>query len=99
MERIRRARTDEAQEDKSRKKYTQAISASLHYRSERRDALGCKEVRWYYVGKMPIAFAQVKEPDMPTGPYVLFQRWQGNAGTSFKSEREMHDFIVSELQA
>jgi hypothetical protein len=76
-----------------------AVAALLLYRRKGSNQSGAIESRWYYIGKFVVAFVTVNDDDMPPGKFVLHQPNKGNSGRPFKTERELHEYIVSELES
>ncbi len=73
---------------------------TLRYREKPSDIPGKPAIRWYYVGQLNCAFAEIHESN-PKGQYVIYlaHRSTYNVGDWFKSEAELHSFLLAELQA
>jgi len=76
-----------------------SFDVDLRYRSRTSDA-DMHEVRWYMIGALHIAYMQIftKETHANGNYCVFINSIQGNGGSWFKSEKEAHTFIQSELQ-
>ena len=95
IERIRRERSIETVKNPKPLPNTlrHAVHGILTYKSDEKDTFRAYQYRWYFIGKMSVAFVKVE-----SGTFTLYANGQGGTPVVFGTESDLHTHIVKELE-